>query len=204
MNATVTATANEGYEFVNWTDTDGKEVSSSNPYTFAVTANTTLTANFKKMDVKPEAPTAQDILDEIIAGQKVPTVITKGETELVLPKVPEGYKIQITKVNPEGIIALDGTVTTPKKDTDVIVTISVTDPEGKTASADFTVKVKGKNEPGKEDPKDPQNPSKGDTNKKDPSQDKKPVKTGDATAAAGWMLAMTAAGAVVLVRKRNS
>lgn len=204
MNATVTATANEGYEFVNWTDTDGKEVSSSNPYTFAVTANTTLTANFKKMDVKPEAPTAQDILDEIIAGQKVPTVITKGETELVLPKVPEGYKIQITKVNPEGIIALDGTVTTPKKDTDVIVTISVTDPEGKTASADFTVKVKGKNEPGKEDPKDPQNPSKGDTNKKDPSQDKKPVKTGDATAAAGWMLAMIAAGAVVLVRKRNS
>ena len=89
------------------------------------------------MDVKPEAPTAQDILDEIIAGQKVPTVITKGETELVLPKVPEGYKIQITKVNPEGIIALDGTVTTPKKDTDVIVTISVTDPEGKTASADL-------------------------------------------------------------------
>lgn len=63
-------------------------------------------------------------------------------------------------------------MTTPKKDTDVIVTISVTDPEGKTASADFTVKVKGKNEPGKEDPKDPQNPSKGDTNKKDPSQDK--------------------------------
>ena len=49
-----------------------------------------------------------------------------------------------------------------------------------------------------------ENPSKGDTNKKDPSQDKKPVKTGDATAAAGWMLAMTAAGAVVLVRKRNS
>ena len=63
---------------------------------------------------------------------------------------------------------------------------------------------KRKERAGKEDPKDPQNPSKGDTNKKDPSQDKKPVKTGDATAAAGWMLAMTAAGAVVLVRKRNS
>ena len=204
MNATVTATANEGYEFVNWTDTDGKEVSSSNPYTFAVTANTTLTANFKKMDVKPEAPTAQDILDALIADKKVPSKVAKDETEFVLPKVPEGYTIEITKVNPEGIIALDGTVTTPKKDTDVIVTISVTDPEGKTASADFTVKVKGKNEPGKDDPKDPQNPSKGNTNKKDPAKDKKPVRTGDATAAAGWMLAMTAAGAVVLVRKRNS
>lgn len=201
MNATVTATPNEGYEFVNWTDTDGKEVSSSNPYTFAVTANTTLTANFKKMDVKPEAPTAQDILDALIADKKVPSKVAKNETEFVLPKVPEDYTIQITKVNPEGIISLDGTVTTPKKDTDVIVTISVTDSQGKTASADFTVKVEGKNETVKEDPKDPTNE---DANKKDPNKDKKPVKTGDATAAAGWMLAMTAAGAVVLVRKRNS
>ena len=201
MNATVTATANEGYEFVNWTDTDGKEVSSSNPYTFAVTANTTLTANFKKMDVKPEAPTAQDILDALIADKKVPSKVAKNETEFVLPKVPEDYTIQITKVNPEGIISLDGTVTTPKKDTDVIVTISVTDSQGKTASADFTVKVEGKNETVKEDPKDPTNEN---ANKKDPNKDKKPVKTGDATAAAGWMLAMTAAGAVVLVRKRNS
>lgn len=201
MNATVTATPNEGYEFVNWTDTDGKEVSSSNPYTFAVTANTTLTANFKKMDVKPEAPTAQDILDALIADKKVPSKVAKNETEFVLPKVPEDYTIQIAKVNPEGIISLDGTVTTPKKDTDVIVTISVTDLQGKTASADFTVKVEGKNEIVKEDLKDPTNEN---ANKKDPNKDKKPVKTGDATAAAGWMLAMTAAGAVVLVRKRNS
>lgn len=201
MNATVTATPNEGYEFVNWTDTDGKEVSSSNPYTFAVTANTTLTANFKKMDVKPEAPTAQDILDALIADKKVPSKVAKNETEFVLPKVPEDYTIQIAKVNPEGIISLDGTVTTPKKDTDVIVTISVTDLQGKTASADFTVKVEGKNEIVKEDLKDPTNE---DANKKDPNKDKKPVKTGDATAAAGWMLAMTVAGAVVLVRKRNS
>ena len=201
MNATVTATANEGYEFVNWTDTDGKEVSSSNPYTFVVTANTTLTANFKKMDVKPEAPTAQDILDALIADKKVPSKVAKNETKFVLPKVPEDYTIQITKVNPEGIISLDGTVTTPKKDTEVIVTISVTDSQGKTASADFTVKVEGKNETVKEDPKDPTNE---DANKKDPNKDKKPVKTGDATAAAGWMLAVTAAGAVVLVRKRNS
>lgn len=201
MNATVTATPNEGYEFVNWTDTDGKEVSSSNPYTFAVTANTTLTANFKKMNVKPEAPTAQDILDTLIADKKVPFKVAKNETKFVLPKVLEDYTIQITKVNPEGIISLDGTVTAPEKDTEVIVTISVTDPQGKTASTDFIVKVERKNETVKDDPKDPTNEN---ANKKDPNKDKKPVKTGDATAAAGWMLAMTAAGAVVLVRKRNS
>lgn len=205
--ATVTATANDGYEFVNWTGADGKEVSVSNPYTFEVTANTTLTANFRKLPVEPEMPTAKDILDNIIAEQKMPTEIEKDETKLVLPEVPKGYTIQIVKVNPEGIIALDGTVTTPKKDTDVIVTVSITDSEGKTASADFTVKVKGKNEPGKEDPKDPQQPSKDDTNKKDPAKDpvkdKKPVKTGDEAAAAGWMLIMTAAGAFVLVRRRK-
>lgn len=97
MNATVTATANEGYEFVNWTDTDGKEVSSSNPYTFAVTANTTLTANFKKMDVKPEAPTAQDILDEIIAGQKVPTVITKERQNLFFRKSQKAIRSRLQK-----------------------------------------------------------------------------------------------------------
>lgn len=202
-HATVTAKANDGYKFVNWTDADGNEVSTSNPYTFEVGANTTLTAHFEKVDVKPEAPTAQDILDEMIARQKVPAVIEKGETELVLPEVPEGYEIQITKVSPKDIIALDGTVATPEKDTDVIVTISVTDAGGKTASADFTVTVKGKNETEKEEPKDPQQPSKGDTNKKDPVKDKKPVKTGDATAAAGWMLVMTAAGAFVVLRKRK-
>ena len=42
---TLTATANEGYHFVNWTS-DGTVVSVSDTYKFAVTANTTLTAVF--------------------------------------------------------------------------------------------------------------------------------------------------------------
>ena len=44
-NATVTATPNAGYFFVNWT-VGGNQVSSSASYAFAVTANTTLVANF--------------------------------------------------------------------------------------------------------------------------------------------------------------
>ena len=189
--ATLTASANEGYEFVNWTDTDGKVVSTSNPYTFEVNANTTLKANFKKVEVTPTAPSSKDILDAIIAGNKVPSVIKKGEKELVLPKVPEGYNIKITQVSPEDIIALDGKVTTPKKDTDVLVTISVTDAEGKSFSADFIVKVEGLNESDKETPKDPTN-------------DKKPAKTGDATSIASWISMMTIAGAMLLKRKRRS
>ena len=189
--ATLKASANEGYEFVNWTDADGKVVSTSNPYTFEVNANTTLKANFKKVEVTPTAPSSKDILDAIIAGNKVPSVIKKGEKELVLPKVPEGYNIKITQVSPEDIIALDGKVTTPKKDTDVLVTISVTDAEGKSFSADFIVKVEGLNESDKETPKDP-------------TDDKKPAKTGDATSIASWISMMTVAGAMLLKRKRRS
>lgn len=189
--ATLKASANEGYEFVNWTDADGKVVSTSNPYTFEVNANTTLKANFKKVEVTPTAPSSKDILDAIIAGNKVPSVIKKGEKELVLPKVPEGYNIKITQVSPEDIIALDGKVTTPKKDTDVLVTISVTDAEGKSFSADFIVKVEGLNESDKETPKDP-------------TDDKKPAKTGDVTSIASWISMMTVAGAMLLKRKRRS
>ena len=45
--ATLTATANEGYEFTCWTSGEDT-VSTANPYTFAVTANVALVANFKK------------------------------------------------------------------------------------------------------------------------------------------------------------
>ncbi|MCH5244640.1 MAG: hypothetical protein J1F29_07070, partial [Lentimicrobiaceae bacterium] len=44
---TVTATANEGYRFINWTK-DGAEFSKDAVYTFAVTENLNLIANFEK------------------------------------------------------------------------------------------------------------------------------------------------------------
>lgn len=200
-NVTVTAKANKGYEFVNWTDENGREVSTSNPYTFEATTNTTLKANFKKVEVTPAKPSSQDILDDLLVGNKVQSVVSKGQTQFVLPEVPEGYSIIITKVSPEGIISLDGKVTTPKKDTDVIVSITVTDAEGKTASHDFTVKVIGLNEVDKETPKDPET---GKDTLKDPTQDKKPAKTGDATSIASWISMMTVAGAMLLKRKKRS
>ena len=200
-NVTVTAKANKGYEFVNWTYENGREVSTSNPYTFEATTNTTLKANFKKVEVTPAKPSSQDILDDLLAGNKVQSVVSKGQTQFVLPEVPEGYSITITKVSPEGIISLDGKVTTPKKDADVIVTITVTDAEGKTASHDFTVKVIGLNEVDKETPKDPET---GKDTPKDPTQDKKPAKTGDATSIASWISMMTVAGAMLLKRKKRS
>lgn len=48
-DATVTATANDGYVFSNWTE-DGATVSNDASYTFNATADRTLTANFTKFD----------------------------------------------------------------------------------------------------------------------------------------------------------
>ena len=44
---TATATANDGYHFVSWTDANGGTVSTANPYTFTVTADVALTATFE-------------------------------------------------------------------------------------------------------------------------------------------------------------
>ena len=46
--ATITAVAATNYEFVNWTK-EGAEVSTENPYTFAVTESATYIANFKEI-----------------------------------------------------------------------------------------------------------------------------------------------------------
>ncbi len=48
---TVSATENFGYHFLNWTDEEGREVSTENPYSFEITANTFLVANYTKNNV---------------------------------------------------------------------------------------------------------------------------------------------------------
>lgn len=50
---TFTATPNEGYEFVNWTDASNTEVSTNATYTTTVSAEISLTANFTITTVTP-------------------------------------------------------------------------------------------------------------------------------------------------------
>ena len=150
--AEVIAVANEGFRFVNWTDAEGNVISESNPYVFEVTKNTELIGEFKAVEA-PHVPGAQEILNDILANHKIPSEVKAGTERLVLPEVPEGSKIEIVAVNPEGIIGLDGKVTTPENDTDVIVTIQVTDTNGATAKADVKVLVRGE----KADPDDGNN-----------------------------------------------
>ena len=141
--ASVKAEAKEGFEFVGWKEKGQTEyVSTDAEYQFTVEKNTELTGEFKPVEV-PHVPSAQEILNDILENHKIPSEVKAGTEMLVLPEVPEGSKIEIVAVNPEGIIGLDGKVTTPENDTDVIVTIQVTDTNGATAKADVKVLVRG-------------------------------------------------------------
>ena len=164
--AEVIAVANEGFRFVNWTDAEGNVISESNPYVFEVTKNTELIGEFKAVEV-PHVPSAQEILNDILANNKIPSEVKAGTERLVLPEVPEGSKIEIVAVNPEGIIGLDGKVTTPENDTDVIVTIQVTDTNEATAKADVKVLVRGE----KADPDPNPNPDPDSNPNPDPGPD---------------------------------
>ena len=167
VTAYVKAEAKEGFEFVGWKEKGQTEyVSKDAEYQFKVTKNTELTGEFKAVEV-PNVPSAQEILNDILANNKIPSEVKAGTERLVLPEVPEGSKIEIVAVNPEGIIGLDGKVTTPENDKDVIVTIQVTDTNGATAKADVKVLVRGE----KSDPDPNPNPDPDSNPNPDPGPD---------------------------------
>lgn len=74
---TFTATPNDGYEFVNWTDASSKIVSTNTTYKTTVTAAISLTANFKFKT--PVTPTEDVIYNwNTIGSQKKNIAVTKG------------------------------------------------------------------------------------------------------------------------------
>ena len=167
VTAYVKAEAKEGFEFVGWKEKGQTEyVSTDAEYQFTVEKNTELTGEFKPVEV-PHVPSAQEILNDILANHKIPSEVKAGTEMLVLPEVPEGSKIEIVAVNPEGIIGLDGKVTTPETDTEVIVTIQVTDTNGATAKSDVKVLVRGE----KSDPDPNPNPDPDSNPNPDPGPD---------------------------------
>lgn len=74
---TFTATPNEGYEFVNWTDASNNSVSAEATYKTPVTAAISLTANFKKT---PVTPTEDEVIYnwKTIGSQKENIAVTEG------------------------------------------------------------------------------------------------------------------------------
>ncbi|MEE0921744.1 MAG: starch-binding protein, partial [Paludibacteraceae bacterium] len=75
--ATLTATPAEGYEFVNWT-VDGAEVSTENPYTFVVTANVALVANFKEVVTEEPLPEGVPTQEELWASFQTAAGLSLG------------------------------------------------------------------------------------------------------------------------------
>ena len=224
VTAYVKAEAKEGFEFVGWKEKGQTEYVSKNAeYQFKVTKNTELTGEFKAVEV-PHVPSAQEILNDILANNKIPSEVKAGTERLVLPEVPEGSKIEIVAVNPEGIIGLDGKVTTPENDKDVIVTIQVTDTNGATAKADVKVLVRGE----KADPDPAPDPDDGNNgndnnggndnnsgnnnggshnNGSTSGSHPQSVQTGDNANVIMWAVLLVAAvaavGAVVVIRRKK-
>jgi len=92
---TATATAKEGYEFVNWT-VDGQEVSTKTTYELTVEKNTELTANFKaKAPVEEKFTVTARVNDSKMGEAKIDpdkAEYVKGEKVKAIATAKEGYK----------------------------------------------------------------------------------------------------------------
>lgn len=73
---TVTATKNFGYKFVNWTDANNQVVSTEEAYTFSISTNTALKANFEKINTYAlNYKVEGGAKDYMISASPVPTVV---------------------------------------------------------------------------------------------------------------------------------
>lgn len=73
---TVTATKNFGYKFVNWTDANNKVVSTDEEYTFSISTNTALKANFEKINTYAlDYMVEGGAKDYMVSATPAPTVV---------------------------------------------------------------------------------------------------------------------------------
>ena len=72
---TLTATENFGYDFVNWTNAAGEEVSTEAKFKYTVNANETLTANFKAVETYELALTVDGTNDYMVTINPAPTMV---------------------------------------------------------------------------------------------------------------------------------
>ncbi len=100
--ATLTATPAEGYEFINWL-VDDVEVSTENPYTFTVTADVALVANFELIPVvepeKPEPTYTENNLNPYAFGL---------ESELVEGALNVTYRLNNSNATSVNVVVYNG------------------------------------------------------------------------------------------------
>ena len=117
---TFTATAKDGYEFVNWTDvSNGTEVNAKNPYTTTVSADINIKANFKKKEVTPSTSNesvtfAQYVLDKLDSDPGKSEVSTQNIGEITITALDikgstgRGIKMSRSEDSSFKITAADG------------------------------------------------------------------------------------------------
>ena len=108
----VTATENFGYNFVNWTNEAGTEVSTDPVYQFDITQNEKLTANFQKVETYALNLNIDGTNDYMVTVSPAPTVVDgKNMYEA-------GQKVVLTANQYEGLVTFtnwnDGTTNSEK------------------------------------------------------------------------------------------
>ena len=94
----LTATEKFGYDFVNWTDADGVELSAEPVFTYTLNADAVLTANFKKVNTFELALTVDGTNDYMVSINPAPVVIDgKNMYE-------EGTAVQLNANGYEGLV----------------------------------------------------------------------------------------------------
>ncbi|MCR5360973.1 MAG: Ig-like domain-containing protein [Bacteroidales bacterium] len=95
---TLTATENFGYDFVNWTNAAGDEVSADAKFKYTITANETLTANFVAVNTYALNLVVDGTNDYMVTVSPEPTVVDgKWMYE-------EGTGVQLTANSYEGLV----------------------------------------------------------------------------------------------------
>ena len=128
--ATLTATANEGYEFVGWTV--GENTLTENPLTLTVTSDVTVVANFKAI----EHTVTVTVNDPAMGTVEGAGVYNYGATATLTATANEGYEFVGWTVNGETLtdnpltltITSDVTVVANFKAIEHTVTVTVNDP----------------------------------------------------------------------------
>ena len=108
----LTATEKFGYDFVNWTDAEGNEVSKETTFTFDIAKDETLTANFKKVETYALNLNIDGTNDYMVTVSPTPTVVDgKNMYEA-------GQKVVLTANQYEGLVTFtnwnDGTTNSEK------------------------------------------------------------------------------------------
>ena len=125
QSCTVTATANEGYSFINWTEND-IQVSTDASYTFTVTGDRSLVANFTQ-----HVP--QYYIINVFANPSSGGTVNGGGT------YQEGHSCTVTTTANNGYVFTSWTENGNVVSTDAIYTFTVTDHRNLVANFSFTL-----------------------------------------------------------------